>query len=144
MLVGLSFSYKKHTAGVQRRRRKKSSTDDQKHARRLFVFVLNLRALIYSRARLSLFCALSRGRRGKEEAQKEEQQHHRNDNRLKEEDDEEEERKRRARDDDIIVTSFSKGNSRHQKLSLHFPFRVYSVVQKIRERGQQIFYSSSL
>jgi|TARA_B110000305_G_scaffold179776_1_gene199254 hypothetical protein len=73
----------------------------------------------------------------------EEQQQHRN-NRLKEEDNEEE-RKRRARDDDIIVTS-SRATG-HQKLSLHLPFRVFKVViklsEKIRERGQQIFYSSS-
>jgi len=76
------------------------------------------------------------------------ERHHRNDNRPKEEeeDDDDEERKRRARDETTssLVTSFSKGNSGHQKLSLHFPFRVLELeVKNTRKRTTQIFSSSS-
>jgi hypothetical protein len=43
-----------------------------------------------------------------------------------------------------LVTSFSKGNSGHQKLSLHFPFRVFELeVKNTRKRTTQIFSSSS-
>jgi hypothetical protein len=104
--------------------------------RRLFVFVLNLRALISSRARVSLSLALlfrEKKRRKRRRSTKRNRERHRND-RPKEED-EEDKRKRRARDDDIVVTSFSKGNSGHRKLSLHFPFRVFKLSEKkIREK----------
>jgi len=101
--------------------------------------------LISSRARVSLSlsrCSFERRGGGKEEEAQRGTERHRND-RPKEED-EEEERKRRARDDDIVVTSFSKGNSGHRKLSLHFPFRVFKLSEKkYAERTTQIFSSSS-
>jgi len=71
VFVGWSFVLLKETHRRSERRRKKSSTDDRKHAqRRLFVFVLNLHALISSRARVSLSlsrCSFERRRGGKEE-----------------------------------------------------------------------------
>jgi len=143
-VVGWSlFSFKRNTPQEKNGEEERNHRPTTKNTR-LFVFVLNLRALIYLRVSLSLLRSFEKKRKRRStKRNEEEQQQHRN-NRLKEEDNEEE-RKRRARDDDIIVTS-SRATG-HQKLSLHLPFRVFKVViklsEKIRERGQQIFYSSS-
>ena len=63
------LSLKRNTPQEYNGEEERNHRPTTKNTRRLFVFVLNLRALIYSRACLSLFCALSR-RRGKEEAQR--------------------------------------------------------------------------
>jgi len=71
VFVGWSFVLLKETHRRSERRRKKSSTATTENTqRRLFVFVLNLRALISSRARVSLSlsrCSFERRRGGKEE-----------------------------------------------------------------------------
>jgi hypothetical protein len=132
---------------VREEERNHRPTTTENTQRRLFVFVLNLRALISSRARVSLSLALlfreKKRRRKRRRSTKRNRERHRNNRGLKEED-EEDERKRRARDDDIVVTSFSKGNSGHRKLSLHFPFRVFKLSEKkYAERTTQIFFYSS-
>ena len=133
MFVGWSFVLLKETHRRSKRRRKKSSRPTTENTQTSLRFcVLNLRALISSRACFSLFRALlSRRRGGKEEAQRGTEQ--RRNNRLKEED-EEEERKRRARDDETSSSPLQKATFGHQKLSLHFPFRVFKVDSKLREK----------